>query len=177
MTLEVPGNSSSVWLLPLIVAAIPLFWLAIMFLIARLGGWAALAKACPAPGRPPGTGFCGLSLHIAPATSYGGCISAVFSPDGLYLIPLVIFRFGHRPVLIPWEHVGAPVEQRCLGFRRVHLPVGVRGRTARLRLSRKAQRWLQGGDPAGSWRPVLAPAPDPSPSSSPFRHPSSWRGH
>jgi len=150
--------------------------LAIMFLISRLGGWAALAKVCPAKRRPRGPEFRGLSLQIRPATSYGGCITAIFSPDGLYLVPLVIFRFGHRPLLIPWEQVGASVERKLLWVRFVYLPLTVRGRSARLRLSRKAQDWLQGSETTADWRPTLAPAPDVGAPRSPFQRNSSWRG-
>ena len=143
------------WLAPLAVLGFPLFWLFVCFLIARLGGWAGVAKALAARHRPEGTHFSGLSLQIAPATSYGGCVSATFSRDGLWLAPIWLFRFGHRPLLVPWDRVGPPAQQRILWFRQTYLPIQSGRRPLRLGLSRKAERWLRGEDHSGTWRPRL----------------------
>jgi len=163
----------------LAVIAAPLFWLLLTGLIARVGGWAALAKAHPARVQPRGKTFRGLSLQILPATSYGGCITAVFSPDGLYLVPFFLFRFGHPPLLVPWKQVGAPVEQRILGFRMAYLPLTLQHRSAQLGLPRKVRDWLHGGGSADDWRPRFEsiPASAPAPPASPFRKPTAWRGH
>ena len=143
------------WLALLGVLAFPLFWLWVCFLIARLGGRAGAAKAFAARRRPEGTHFSGLSLQIAPATSYGGCVSATFSREGLWLAPVLLFRFGHRPLLIPWDRVGPPTLQRIFWFRRTYLPIESGHRPLRLGLSRKAERWLRGDDHSGTWRPRL----------------------
>lgn len=147
--------SAAWWIAPLAVLAFPLFWLLVCILIARLGGWAGAAKAFAARQRPEGTHFSGLSLQIAPATSYGGCVSATFSREGLWLAPIWFFRFGHRPLLIPWDRVGPPTMQRIFWFRRTYLPIESGHRPLRLGLSRKAERWLRGGDHSGTWRPRL----------------------
>jgi hypothetical protein len=176
MTPALSNPGTPWWVLPLVLAAVPFFWLALMFLIAHLGGWAALAKACPVRSRPRGAAFGGLSLQIHPATSYGGCISAVFSAEGLYLVPLLLFRFGHRPLLIPWEQVATPVQRRFLWFRRAHLPIHNPVRSARLGLSRKAERWLQESGSQADWRPRLGPAVPSRERSSTFQRESAWRG-
>jgi hypothetical protein len=177
MTSASSASAAAWWVLPLVLLGIPLFWLALMWLIAHLGGWATLAKAFPARARPGGTAFAGLSLQLGPATSYGGCITAVFSPDGLFLVPFVLFRFAHRPLLIPWDNVGAPVEQICLGFRLVHLPITGARRSCRLGLSRRAQQWLRAGPAQDEWRPTFAPAATPAAPSTPFERSTAWRGH
>lgn len=176
MSLQATASVPSWWVFPLVLIAVPGFWLALMFVIAHVGGWAGLARAFPAPGRPRGVTFRSLSLQIRPATSYGGCITAVFGPDGLFLVPFLIFRFGHRPLLIPWEDVGAPVERRFLGFRLVHLPINTPVRAARLGLSRQACRWLQSAASREDWRPSLAPLEPADQRSSAFKRDSTWRG-
>ena len=147
--------SAAWWIVPLVVLGFLLFWLFLCFLIARLGGWAGAARTCAARRRPEGTHFSGLSLQIAPATSYGGCMSATFSRDGLWLAPIWLLRFGHRPLLIPWDRIGSPTEQRILCFRQTCLPIEAGRRPLRLALSRKAARWLRGEDHRGTWRPEL----------------------
>ncbi len=144
------------WVVLVLVLAFPPFWLLLTLVIARVGGWAGAAKLYPARRRPEGTHFSGLSLRIAPATSYGRCISATFSRDGLWLAPFWLFRFGHRPLLIPWERVGPPAEQRVLWFRWTCLPIASGRRPLQLALSRKAARWLRGEDHDGTWRPDLS---------------------
>jgi len=152
---ETASPSAVWWIAPLAVLAFPLFWLLVCFLIARLGGWAGAAKTSAARHRPEGTHFSGLSLQIAPATSYGGCVSATFSRDGLWLAPIWLFRFGHRPLLIPWDRIGPLSEQRIFWFRQTYLPIESGHRPLRLGLSRKAERWLSGEDHSGTWRPKL----------------------
>ena len=152
---ETASPSAAWWLAPLAVLGLPLFWLFVCFLVARLGGWAGVAKAFAARDRPEGTHFSGLSLQIAPATSYGGCVSATFSRDGLWLAPIWLFRFGHRPLLVPWDRVGPPTQQRIFWFRQTYLPIESGRRRLRLGLSRKAERWLRGEDHSGTWRPRL----------------------
>jgi hypothetical protein len=165
------------WIVPLALVSFPLFWLLLIAVIARVGGWTALARACPARSRPRGQAFHGLSLQIGPATSYGGCITAVYSPEGLYLVPFFLFRCGHPPLMIPWSQVGAPVERRVLGFRTAHLPLSIDGRSARLGLPRKVRAWLEDGGSGGDWRPKLEPAAAPAAATSPFKRPTAWRGH
>jgi len=145
------------WIALLAVIGFPLFWVLLCFVIGRLGGWAGAARAFAARRRPEGTHFTGLSLQIPPATSYGGCVSATFSRDGLWLAPIWLFRIGHRPLLIPWDRIGPPTEQRILWFRRTYLPIEAGRRSLRLGLSRKAERWLRGDDHRGTWRPELTP--------------------
>jgi hypothetical protein len=152
---EAVTPASAWWVFPLVVLGFLAFWPLLCLLIARLGGWAGVAKRFAARRRPEGAHFNGLSLQIAPTTNYGGCVSATFSRDGLWLAPIWLFRPGHRPLLLPWDLVGAPVERRVLWVRQIYLPIQTGRRLLRLGLSKKANRWLRGEDDRGSWRPTL----------------------
>ncbi|MEL6615716.1 MAG: hypothetical protein AAFQ43_08265 [Bacteroidota bacterium] len=93
-------------LVPLIVVGFavvfPLFWLGIVGLIGRLG-WGPLAEAFPAEDWPEeGYRVRFQSARIG-ASSYGNALHAVATDDGLYLRPMLLFRFGHAPVFIPWR--------------------------------------------------------------------------
>jgi hypothetical protein len=152
---ETATPASAWWIFPVVVLGFLVFWPLLCLLIAKLGGWAGVAKRYAARRWPEGAHFTGQSLQIAPATNYGGCVRVTFSREGLWLAPIWLFRLGHRPLLIPWDLVGAPVERRVLGVRQVYLPIQAGRRLLRLGLSRKAQRWLRGEEDCGSWRPTL----------------------
>lgn len=99
---------SDALLIPLIVVGFfvvfPLFWLGIVGLIGRFG-WGPLAAAYPADDWPEeGYKVSAQSARIG-AASYSNTMQAMARPEGLYLRPIWLFRFGHDPVFIPWGDV------------------------------------------------------------------------
>ncbi|MEM7427713.1 MAG: hypothetical protein AAF441_16595 [Pseudomonadota bacterium] len=85
----------------------PLFWMAITWLVSTVGGWSVLAEQYPASEPLTGETFSWRSVRLGFFGSYSNCMRVTISGRGLYLQPLFVYRFGHRPVFIPWEAVAA----------------------------------------------------------------------
>jgi hypothetical protein len=92
-------------------------WCWMCWFLSRIGGWASLAGVYPAGDPPAGPSYDWRSLRIAPLTGYNNCMNVRLSPQGIYMMPLVLFRFGHRALLIPWDCVAEIQERRFLGTR------------------------------------------------------------
>jgi hypothetical protein len=102
-----------VWIIPLF----PLFfvgvWLFVVGLLAALGGWSALGRHFRDPGDAargnfielPGSSLMMRRAPIPFPVSYNHCVAVTVSGAGLHLRVMVLFRFRHPPLLIPWEQV------------------------------------------------------------------------
>lgn len=93
------------------------FWCLVVYLISRFG-WAGMAKDFATDTHKPegGTSFYGISgrFGLMAMGNYKSVLNVTLLPQGIHLTPNVLFRFGHQPLLIPWEKV-SNVEQRSLG--------------------------------------------------------------
>jgi len=78
-----------------------LFWAGIVFLISRLSGWSNLAKEFPAPEDVDGRVFNWCSARLRMFVNYSNCLTVIVSSAGIYLEPMIFFRIGHKPILIP----------------------------------------------------------------------------
>lgn len=98
------------FIVPLIVAGFliifPLFWLGIVLLISKIGGWTSLARAYPAETNATGKAFNWHSARLNFLTSYRSCMNFTVSHEGLHMVPMVLFRMWHPPIMIPWEKIG-----------------------------------------------------------------------
>ena len=54
---------------------------------------------------------------------YGNCLTVGSSPHGLYLAMMLLFRFGHPPLLIPWDEITVS-RQTFVFFRFVRFGLG-----------------------------------------------------
>jgi hypothetical protein len=100
------------------LAGIALFigmWLAVTFLISRLG-WAEFANRYRSLERPPGESFhathLGFRLFLA---GYRNAVKVVPTEAGLHVRIIFLFRAFHDPFLIPWSSVRR-IEQRSGRF-------------------------------------------------------------
>ncbi len=97
-------------LLPPVVAALvalPLalgFWMLVTGLLAVLSGWPALAAAFPGGPRPVGEAIRGQVLGTG-RVQEKNVTTAIPTAGGLYLYPMVLFRYRRPPVLVPWTMV------------------------------------------------------------------------
>ena len=82
-----------------------IFWMLIVKLISKAGGWGALAASYKAAYPFEGTKFRFQSARLRRKTSYNNALTVGANRDGIYLKMSFIFRIGHPPLFIPWEDV------------------------------------------------------------------------
>ncbi len=97
--------------LPVVPFAIgfPIFfvglWVFITFIISRVGGWSTLAEHYRTQQPFFGTMIRFQAAQFRHGTNYNGGLNFGANSDGLYLVPLAIFRSFHPPLLIPWSDI------------------------------------------------------------------------
>jgi hypothetical protein len=79
-----------------------LIWFALLSVIARLGGWHAVAQRYSTSVEPEGQRFrwCFAAFRWL---DYNGCLTMVVSAEGLYIAIWKLCRIGHPSLLIPWS--------------------------------------------------------------------------
>lgn len=100
-------------------------WVGMLTVIARAGGWAALAQVYQSAGDFEGRRWWFQTGQMGGGIRYGGILTVGANLRGLYLSVLVPFRFGHPPLFIPWTDItvtarrGLVLGHVDLRFRRV----------------------------------------------------------
>lgn len=102
----------------------PLLWLGVSFVIAQIGGWATLAQVYHFTGEFRGERWSLQSARMRWGTGYNSVLTVGANQEGLYLAPLILFRFGHPPLFIPWydisvKQTGSIFRYTELSFRQV----------------------------------------------------------
>jgi hypothetical protein len=92
-------------IIPAFFVCFGLFWSLIVFLIAHIGGWAGLARAYPATLPPQGRSWTWTSAKFGLVANYRNCVNVTVSNTGIDLRPVIFFRIGHKPMLIPWHAI------------------------------------------------------------------------
>jgi hypothetical protein len=87
-------------------------WFGVVWWMAAIGGWLDLAGKYAAPEGfevKPAERFRFRSLQLRTRAlfraNYIAMMKIGLTSDGLYLIPSVLFRFRHPPLLIPWAEI------------------------------------------------------------------------
>lgn len=112
------------WLLISAVIALAVFWgCAVLWLMAKLSGWRALATIYAEKQRPDGPAYRFQSGFVGPV-SYGSCLSIRTSSAGLYLSVFSLLRPAHPPLFIPWFDLTYLREKRTFFLRLVEFSVG-----------------------------------------------------
>jgi hypothetical protein len=116
------------YLIPLIILGFPIFfggmWCFVCWLLANIGGWQRLAARFPAKSGPPaGKGYHFQSAQLGVA-SYRSTLSLHCTDDGMHFVPMVLFRFAHPPLFIPWREMHNARAFRFLWLDVVKLDIG-----------------------------------------------------
>ncbi len=81
-------------------------WLSMLFLVSRFGGWGKLYKAYKFPERIGNPflvkSFQSIQLGIS---NYNGIMTLSYYPEGLGMEVMILFRFQHPKILIPWKDI------------------------------------------------------------------------
>jgi hypothetical protein len=90
---------------PHILIFVVVGWFLLMALIARISGWKTLSDSYQAQ-----SGFDGPKLRFKSAslrwsTNYGNCLFFGVNPQGVHISILVLFRYGHPDLFIPWTDI------------------------------------------------------------------------
>lgn len=116
-------------------------WLTLCGLLARIGGWANLAKDFRTHDNQEGERFLfasgRLGNRLFPA-NYGNCLIVTVNARGIRLAILLPFRFQHPPLFLPWSAMESVTELPLLIiFRRTEIvmrdhwpPIDLRGSAA-----------------------------------------------
>ncbi|MEL7071554.1 MAG: hypothetical protein AAGN15_23295 [Cyanobacteria bacterium J06581_3] len=92
--------------LPLWLLLFLVMWFGMIWLIAKMGSWQTLAKVYGIekyPARPRQNG--GLQTILLNRSRYKNSVTVAFDEDGIYLHPIIFFRFKHDLLYIPWEDI------------------------------------------------------------------------
>jgi len=97
------------WWVPIAIPVGFALWLGfIMWLVAHLCGWSALARRYRTEER-----FTGRKHHFRSGKigwgNYNGCLTIGANADGLYLAVMFLLRSGHPPLFIPWTDISPRV--------------------------------------------------------------------
>jgi hypothetical protein len=138
ITMSSRGGSRPVKLPPPFIAglAILLFaaffvtlWLGVVALIAAVGGWRDLACVYPYTGAGDATAirFRGTSIMFGSGPisvgSYRNAVTVTIDAAGFELTTMVLFRFQHPPIAVPWQAVRRYREGSTFGRRWVELEI------------------------------------------------------
>ena len=91
-----------------------LLWLSVSMLSAKLGAWSKLSNSYAAYGLPTGKMFRFRSARLG-KVNYNNALNVQVSSRGLYLVPIILFRFGHPPILIPWRDIRLKEKKAIFG--------------------------------------------------------------
>jgi hypothetical protein len=109
----------------------PVVWLGVTALFAIIGGWVGLAERFAAREVPVGDAFPMQSVSLTWFGSYNNAVNVTVGPAGVHLVPMFLFRLGHKPLLIPWTAVAECTQSGRLLWKRTTLVLRDDGRRIR----------------------------------------------
>lgn len=92
------------WIFPIIFFGV---WFFVAFLVGRVSGWNTLADCYRAQQPFFGTQFRMQGAQLRYGSNYNNCLTFGSSAEGMYMVPMVLFRAFHAPLLIPWHEITA----------------------------------------------------------------------
>ena len=132
-------NEAPSWILPLILIGFPIvfaaLWTFVCFILSIAGGWARLADRFAASEPPTGQQFTWQTGRVG-MSNYNSVLTIHTSPSGLHLAVMVLFRVGHKPLLIPWSEIHGASTWRMFFTEYVTFEIGS-PKMAKVRLPKK----------------------------------------
>ena len=92
-------------IIPGFLVGFTLLWSTIVFAAAHISGWASLARSYPGSEPANGQVWRFTSATLGRLSSYRNVLTVMISPEGLFIRPILPFRIGHQPLLIPWHAI------------------------------------------------------------------------
>lgn len=109
----------------------PAWWCIVVWTIAKLGGWASLARSFGTDREPPLSGKRATwqSVSLSTLGRYHNCVDVVVDAEAVWLRPIWFFRVGHPQLRIPYNRMKVSEQQAWYGER---ASVAVEGRAVGL---------------------------------------------
>jgi hypothetical protein len=89
----------------LLIAYVVALWFLIAYIIATVGGWRWLALRFRLQGDFNGPRWSWQSAKMRGLSNYNNCLIVGADGAGLYVATLLIFRFAHPALYIPWAEI------------------------------------------------------------------------
>jgi len=106
----------------------PLFfianWLLIMYVIALVGGWRLLTGRFRAQGPFTGPKWNMQAARMRFFCSYNNCLTVGADSSGLFVVPMLLFRIWHPPLLVPWSEITFERKKVLFFFNYLELRLG-----------------------------------------------------
>jgi hypothetical protein len=82
-----------------------LLWFPVAAIVSWVGGWSALARTYRAQAPFVGVKWTMQSARMRWEMNYNNVLTLGVNAEGLYLATMVLFRFCHPSLLIPWSDI------------------------------------------------------------------------
>ena len=103
------SETDFIFVIFIVVISVGLFiglWFGILFLISRMSGWSKLHKTYGFPNyiQKPFLVKSNQSIKLG-ISNFNGIVKLYFHPEGLGMEVMILFRFQHPKILIPWKNI------------------------------------------------------------------------
>ena len=99
-------------------------WPTVIATIAIVGGWRRLAERFPSRPSTGGDKYALQSVQLSLLGSYSSCVHVTVSDAGLQMVPMILFRWFHPPIMIPWAVISTCERRDFLFSKRMRITVG-----------------------------------------------------
>ena len=113
--------TTAIALAPLVI--LPAFWCLIVFGLSHASGWQRLAATYATQLAPHGKRFVARSGKVG-GVSYRNVLIVHLAPEGMFLAVFLLFRIGHKTLLIPWNAIHDEEAVKFLWYRAVRFQIG-----------------------------------------------------
>ena len=104
-------------------------WSVMLTLVSVLGGWNSLAKSFPMDSTIAGRvlkSFSFNSVRFSIFGTYSNCINVILTENGILLKPMLLFRFMHKPIFLPWNKIENTERRKILFSTRCTIQVDLK---------------------------------------------------
>ena len=101
-------------ILPFSLTAFILFWLALVWFIAKIAGWPQIAEKYPP--RQPWNETCWRmqSAQLGSWANYNGILKICADAEGIHISAFFAFALSHPPFSVPWVEINGRKQKRFL---------------------------------------------------------------
>lgn len=122
-----PPEDPPTWviiLIPVVFAVVfPCFCCFVLWILSHVGGWRRLAKHYRTEKKPEGKVFAGIQAMVG-LVSYRSALDCTVTEEGFFLRPMLLFRFAHPTLFIPWSECNEVKRADLLWIKWVKIRVG-----------------------------------------------------